>query len=188
MQELAIIAHQGAGGGQGGKVLEETLAALNKRQIAPKVYISTYAGHSELLAQQLSQEPVIAVIGGDGTLHEVVASLAGQPQPPAILYLPAGRGNDFARAWQAKRKLAQALDQLQAGNRLQVPILRLQDQVSGQISYGINSLGIGFDAMVNQQSKALRLGRLLAKWHLGKLSYLVAVFASLPKLEALDSA
>ena len=182
MQELAIIAHQGAGGGQGCKVLEETLAALDKRQIVPKVHISTYAGHSELLAQQLAQEPVIAVIGGDGTLHEVVASLAGQPQPPAILYLPAGRGNDFARAWQAKRSLTEALDQLLAGSRCQVPILRLQDQVSGQISYGINSLGIGFD----QQSKALRLGRLLAKWHLGKLSYLVAVFASLPKLEAFE--
>ena len=86
MQELAIIAHQGAGGGQGCKVLEETLAAQDKRQIVPKVHISTYAGHSELLAQQLAQEPVIAVIGGDGTLHEVVASLAGQPQPTAILY------------------------------------------------------------------------------------------------------
>ena len=186
MQELAIIAHQGAGGGQGRKVLEETLAALGKRQIEPKVHISTYAGHSEILAQQLVQEPVIAVIGGDGTLHEVVASLAGHSQPPAILYLPAGRGNDFARAWQAKRSLTEALDQWQAGSRCQVPILRLQDQVSGQISYGINSLGIGVDAMVNQQSKALRLGRLLAKWHLGKLSYLVAVFASLPKLEAFE--
>ena len=146
-------------------------------------HIMTSSKTPETSLHTLDQEPVIAVISGDRTLHEVVASLAGQLQPPAILYLPAGRGNDFARAWQAKRKLAQALDQLQAGNRLQVPILRLQDQVSGQISYGINSLGIGFDAMVNQQSKALRLGRLLAKWHLGKLSYLVAVFASLPKLQ-----
>ena len=90
MQELAIIAHQGAGGGQGRKVLEETLAALDKRQIEPKVHISTYAGHSEILAQQLAQEPVIAVIGGDGTLHEVVASLAGHSQPPAISLLAGG--------------------------------------------------------------------------------------------------
>ncbi len=76
--------------------------------------------------------------------------------------------SDFARAWQAKRKPVKPY-QWQAGSRCQVPILRLQNQVSGQISYGINSLGIGFDAMVNQQSKALRLGRLLAKWHLGQV-------------------
>jgi lipid kinase YegS len=55
-------------------------------------------------AESLAREAVelgrtgIVVVGGDGTLHGVVAGLAGATHVPPIGLLPWGTGNDFARA------------------------------------------------------------------------------------------
>jgi lipid kinase YegS len=55
-------------------------------------------------AESLAREAIelgrtgIVVVGGDGTLHGVVAGLAGVANAPPIGLLPWGTGNDFARA------------------------------------------------------------------------------------------
>ena len=50
-----------------------------------------YRENSEMLY------PLLVVIGGDGTLHQVVSSLQESEKNIPLGYIPAGSGNDFAR-------------------------------------------------------------------------------------------
>ena len=50
-----------------------------------------YRENSEMLY------PLLVVIGGDGTLHQVVSSPSRIRKNIPLGYIPAGSGNDFAR-------------------------------------------------------------------------------------------
>lgn len=94
------------------------------------------AGDAARLARDLhaAGAPVIAVCGGDGTVKEVAAALAGTAQPFAIL--PGGTGNALARELGIPLDLAAAAalagDAFQNGQRHVVRAVdagRLNDQV-----------------------------------------------------------
>ncbi len=48
--------------------------------------------------------PLLVVIGGDGTLHQVVSELQLEQQQIPVAYIPAGSGNDFARSIELPRE------------------------------------------------------------------------------------
>jgi lipid kinase YegS len=82
-------------------------------------------------AETLAREAVelsragIVVVGGDGTLHRVLAGIAGAKKTPPIGLLPWGTGNDFARA---------------AGIPLDDPAAALQIALAGRV----HELDLGF--------------------------------------------
>ncbi|MEU9891722.1 diacylglycerol kinase family protein [Sphaerisporangium sp. NPDC051011] len=60
-----------------------------------------YRGHATLLAGTARAKgfDVVAVLGGDGTINEVVNGMAGQDgDRPALIVIPGGSANVFARA------------------------------------------------------------------------------------------
>src|SRR5699024_1105483 len=72
--------------------------------MAQKVYMTTGSGHAKCLVnthitmnEHHAVEGVV-VIGGDGTLHEVINGLGSNRIPTA--YIPTGSGNDFKRGAQ----------------------------------------------------------------------------------------
>ena len=81
------------------KKAEEILAAQNTEY---EVFFTKYTGHARELARQiaiLSLPCILTVLGGDGTLNEVIDGLASQGDFSHITlgYIPTGSGNDFAR-------------------------------------------------------------------------------------------
>jgi YegS/Rv2252/BmrU family lipid kinase len=93
----ACVAHVGSAAFQR---LPEALGLLRSRFGRVPVYPASDPGDAETLAGELAGEvDVLLVFGGDGTVHEVVNGLPlTGPDSPLVALLPAGTGNDLARA------------------------------------------------------------------------------------------
>lgn len=131
-----------------------------------ELLVTKQAGDAQRLARQLREagEPLIAVYGGDGTLKEVAAALAGSAVALAIL--PGGTGNalatDLGLSWElgaavalacGPRPAIRAVDLGQLGEHvfvlraslgLETELLRstdraLKDQL-GQLAYTLTAL------------------------------------------------
>jgi len=108
---------------------------------------------------------VVAAVGGDGTVHEVVNGImrAGVAPAPAVAIIPGGTGNDFARGVGVPRDPMAAGRLLLAGARRRVDIGQVNDR------YFVGISGVGFDAEV-----AAKVNR-WPKWVGGTPLYLAAI-------------
>lgn len=132
-------------------------------------------GHARELARQAIMEGFQRVVafGGDGTVHEVVNGLMDVPEDhrPVLGVVPIGAGNDFAYGVGFSMDPFEALTQSLIGPVREVDLGYVQDDV-GREAYWDNTLGIGFDAVVNLRARRLRFVK-------GFWRYLVAVLQTL---------
>ncbi|HSK36586.1 MAG TPA: diacylglycerol kinase family protein, partial [Actinomycetota bacterium] len=92
----ACVAHVGSSDWER---LPEALRRLRARFGRVPVYPASDPGDAETLAAELAPEvDVLLVFGGDGTVHEVANGLPLGGDGPLVALLPAGTGNDLARA------------------------------------------------------------------------------------------
>ncbi|HEX5877174.1 MAG TPA: diacylglycerol kinase family protein [Actinomycetota bacterium] len=92
----ACVAHVGSSAWER---LPEALRLLRPRFGRVPVYPAGDRGDAETLAAELAAEvDVLVVFGGDGTVHEVANGLPLGGDGPLVALLPAGTGNDLARA------------------------------------------------------------------------------------------
>ena len=92
----ACVAHVGSAAWEG---LGEALRLLRGQFGRVPVYPAGDPGDAEALAAELAPEvDVLLVFGGDGTVHEVANGLPLGGDGPLVALLPAGTGNDLARA------------------------------------------------------------------------------------------
>jgi YegS/Rv2252/BmrU family lipid kinase len=94
----ACVAHVGSAAWED---LPEALGILRPRFGRVPVYPASHPGDAAAMAGELAGEvEVLLVFGGDGTVHEVANGLPlGAPgDGPLVALLPAGTGNDLARA------------------------------------------------------------------------------------------
>jgi YegS/Rv2252/BmrU family lipid kinase len=92
----ACVAHVGSSAWER---LPEALRLLRSRFGRVPVYPAGDPGDAETLAAELATEvDVLVVFGGDGTVHEVANGLPLGGDGPLVALLPAGTGNDLARA------------------------------------------------------------------------------------------
>ncbi len=111
----------------------------------------------------------IIVVGGDGTLHEVVNGLfiqrTVQPHEVTIAVISAGTGNDWIRMFGIPRRYSEAIRAIKEGYTFlqDVAEVTYEEAKYQQRRYMANVAGVGFDAEVlkrTQQSSAKgRLGR-----------------------------
>ncbi|MEU5838076.1 diacylglycerol kinase [Streptomyces diacarni] len=114
---------------------------------------------------------VLTVVGGDGLVHLGLQAVAGSGVPLAVV--PAGTGNDFARALGIPRRdPAAAARLITEGTRRAVDLARCGDRWFGTV------LASGFDALVTRRANALRRPR-------GGARYTVATFVELARLRPL---
>ena len=115
----------------------------------------------------------IIVVGGDGTLHEVVNGLfiqrTVQPHEVTIAVISAGTGNDWIRMFGIPRRYSEAIRAIKEGYTFlqDVAEVTYEESKYQQRRYMANVAGVGFDAEVlkrTQQSSAKR--------HLGRGGYL----------------
>jgi YegS/Rv2252/BmrU family lipid kinase len=110
-----------------------------------------YPGHATEIARQaaLDKYDVVAAVGGDGTVHEVVNGLMSVPAEgrPWLAAVPIGSGNDFAHNVGIPGDHEQAMQRILTGTPHPIDIGRVTDG-SGRTEYWDNTLGVGFDATV----------------------------------------
>lgn len=113
---------------------------------------TTRAGEAEKLALQAAQagRPVI-VVGGDGSVHEVVNGLLASGRRVPLGIVAAGSGNDFAwNTLHLPRDPAQALERAFAGTLVDVDA----GLVNGR--YFANAFSLGLDADIAVAAHRLR--------------------------------
>ncbi len=150
-------------------------------------------GHASEIARNLTkdiqtmspeEQPVkLVVLGGDGTLNEVVNGI--QDFENTLLgYIPIGSSNDFARDLNYPKKLDALLDLIIEGaevrrldlgkltyNSMSRETSRLhQERIAVTRIFDVSS-GIGFDAAVCEQALSSGTKNFLNKIGLGKLTY-----------------
>ncbi|MBU5611086.1 MULTISPECIES: diacylglycerol/lipid kinase family protein [Aerococcus] len=186
---IEIICHEEAGLGRGRKVLDQVQAYLDDHQQDYRVHTTAYPGHIFNLVPELldnfQKESRLLVIGGDGTLHELVAVLQAKQVNIPLTYLPAGSGNDFSRYFQQdKSSLSDYLVPLvEERSPKTLPIYHYQLGQEGRRRSLVNSLGLGFDGLVIEQAIKLKESQgIFDKPWGNKLRYLVGLFQSLPRL------
>lgn len=190
--QYEIIINPESGSGKGLHVWQVVKKALNDQHIPYKAHLSNAAGQPRVLAAKIGQVRTLAttcviVIGGDGTLHEVIDGLMHitQQTPLPVAYIPAGTGNDFARGYGISTKPFQALHQI-LDNHNSHTINVGQFINREQRGIFLNNFGIGFDAAIVHQTNASRMKRFLNHHHLGTLSYISKAIGVLIHQPAFD--
>jgi diacylglycerol kinase family enzyme len=129
-------------------------SVLGTRLHFDDVVQTAYRGHGRELARDAAKSGVdlVVVLGGDGTVNEVVNGLRGAPvpDPPALAVIPGGSANVFARGLgipadplQATRVL---LQRLSSASRRSIALGRVRD--ADLERYFTFNVGFGLDAAV----------------------------------------
>lgn len=110
-----------------------------------------YPGHATELAAQAAEEgfEVVAALGGDGTVHEVVNGLMRFPphRRPLLAAVPVGSGNDFCANVGIPEQPEMAIQRVFKGEPKAVDLATISDN-NGQMEYWDNTISIGFGAAV----------------------------------------
>lgn len=164
---------------------------LEVRGVEYQVYETLYAGYASDVVRELTQNTTehirIIVVGGDGTINEVVNGISDFSKV-SVGVIPAGTGNDFARNLGIKGSVEKLLDDIlaeKAGTVLDLGLVHWES-LKRQRVFAISS-GIGFDALVTKKNGTSRVKSFCNKLGLGKLSYLILTVQSLFTLKTFNA-
>ena len=97
MKKLMLIVNPAAGRGGYRYYFGEALHLLSEGGLQPDLFFTSGRGDATRLAREHAAEhDMVACIGGDGTLSEVLAGLMQISDPPPVGYFPMGTANDVA--------------------------------------------------------------------------------------------
>lgn len=161
-----IIANPVAGKKKARKNLIAVEKVFKERGVDYEVLFSGAAHDAEDIARKLTEkgETDIIVLGGDGTLHEVLNGLA-DPACCRLGLIPSGTGNDFAE------KLGLPADPTKAAELILNGEAKATDylQIGNRRSMNVAGLGIDVDVLERCQRGRMK----------GKLKYLISLIQSL---------
>ncbi len=157
---------------------------LLKNEIPYRLHLTKGPRHAKELAYKITsdnQEHFIIVIGGDGTLNEVVNGLYN-PDKVSMGLIPSGSGNDFARATGISTIPEEAIQTIINCSKAQLtPINYGQMTAASRNHRFLISCGCGFDSDVCVDVQKSKLKPILNKIGLGKLTYTLIALVKLIK-------
>ena len=147
---------------------------LDLKHVPYRIFATRHAGHAEELARRISQKDpgsVLVIIGGDGSIHEVLSGLT-HPGAVTLGVIPAGSANDFARGMGLSKNPLEAVQTvLHPKMIMDMDVGCLMTGNSGNKGrFGV-SAGVGFDAAVCHEALASRTKKQLNRIGLGGLTY-----------------
>lgn len=161
-----------AGSGKGLTDWPQISKLLRDSHIIPEYVFTEHKYHAIELAVEAVNKGYrrIIVVGGDGTIHEVVNGLYIQkdvaPESVMIAVIAVGTGNDWIRMFGIPRKYSEAIKAITAGHSFlqDVGIISYHKSSYKQNRYMANVAGIGFDAFVNRHYNHLKEKGRRNKW------------------------
>ncbi|MDE5898587.1 MAG: hypothetical protein K2H09_04915, partial [Treponemataceae bacterium] len=184
-----FIVNKTGGSGKAGRTWERVRRILERLGAEYELHESTGAGSARAIAEGLLARNAgvvrIVVVGGDGTINEVLNGVSDFSRV-RLGVIPTGSGNDFARGAGIPRHFyntPRALGMILASDGSSaVDVGRLSIVEGGAAGtsflFGI-SAGLGLDALVCKKTASSRLKFVLNRLHLGGLTYLLLTVQSL---------
>jgi diacylglycerol kinase (ATP) len=189
MKQMYFIINLQAKNGRCRKVWEQIEQQLAETGTLYKACFTEYSGHAVELTKSIAQdehgeEKTIVVVGGDGTLHEVVNGAAGNSKL-TIGFIPGGSGNDFSRGFGIPQDPIAALKLiLEEKPKTVVDTGRISG--GSKCHYFINNMGVGFDAAISEAANHSKLKAKLNLLSLGSLAYAFIVIKKLFTYQCTD--
>lgn len=174
-KKIMLIVNPKAGKGQAKACLLDVILAFTEGGYVTTVYTTQHSGHAvELAAAHGAEYPIIACIGGDGTLSEVMTGLMQIPikNRPNIGYIPMGTANDVASSLKLSKNPKEAAENIMKGTPMEIDV--------GSFNNTFFSYIAAFGAFT-QVSYATPQS---TKKKLGHMAYIFEGMASLTKITA----
>jgi diacylglycerol kinase (ATP) len=174
--KTTVILNPTAGRGAGTQLSPKIESYLRDQGLAFELATTRAPGHAVLLAREAvarGHHRLLAV-GGDGTFNEVLNGLmqaGGTPDEVALGVVPIGTGNDMAYGAGLPLEWQEACNVITQGSTRVLDVGHVQCENDEALYFG-NGVGIGFDAIVNIESRKLKRLR-------GFLLYFVALMKTL---------
>ncbi|GAA0459455.1 diacylglycerol kinase family protein [Alkalibacillus silvisoli] len=165
-----FIVNQKSGSGRALKVWYHVESILWEREVDYEVSFTQSPNHATQLVQQIinSKVKAIIIVGGDGTVHEVINGLQGSKTPLGII--PAGSGNDFCRGMGIPSHYKEALERILKNDKKLIDVGRINDKIFATIA------GIGFDGKIAQVTSTSKFKRLFSVIKIGSIPYILNMF------------
>jgi YegS/Rv2252/BmrU family lipid kinase len=170
---LAII-NPVAAGGRAGRRWPLLLPAVAERFPGLVVRATEAAGHGEEIGREWARtEPAgpVVVVGGDGSIHEVVNGLVAAGWRGSLGVIPAGTGNDFVRSAGLPLQVDEAVARIGRGGPKPVDLgrIRFTDRAAtARERLFLNSVSVGVSPRAN------RLAHSVKAFLPGRFSYAVS--------------
>lgn len=167
---IHFIVNATSGSSAGTKALRVCSDICMSKGLSYSVNLTERKAHAEEHAKNLSAagEGLIVAIGGDGTFHEVLNGI--DPAVTAVGFVPAGSGNDFARAAKLQREPAKAFNDILRGDKKQIDYI----QVSNRRCLNVAGTGMDVDVLTAVYGKT------------NALTYYTSLLACLAKFKPYD--
>jgi YegS/Rv2252/BmrU family lipid kinase len=156
-QRALVIVNPIAGRGRARRAADDLVQALARDGVQVELFATARRGDARERAAQVGPElERLVVVGGDGTVREVLEGLARRELP--ILILPMGTANVMGLDLALPRDAPRALELLRAGRVQRLDVARVNGRA---LSFLVT--GVGFDAAVVRELERLRRGP-ITKW------------------------
>jgi diacylglycerol kinase (ATP) len=151
-RKIIFLVNPISGSGKKDAIKKLIKTETEKTKIPFEILHTNAAANYTFLKEKILLEKItdIVIVGGDGTVNQIVGSLRQLPVKFGII--PVGSGNGLARAAQIPTKPIKALKLIFKGNSKKIDSFLINNQFSCMLS------GLGFDAKVAHDfsSKARR--------------------------------
>ena len=190
---LHFIVNKNSRTGEGSRVWKKIRSVLEENDVAYQAHVTEYEKHAAVIARDLcrqADEPVdLVVLGGDGSINEVINGVEDLSRL-RLGVIPAGSGNDFAGGFHLSldpirqtRRIIRAV-KTQDYEQMDLGRVRWVDE-KGRLRkrlFAISS-GIGLDALVCKKAETSRLKKVLNRFGLGSLTYILLTVVCLFRME-----
>jgi YegS/Rv2252/BmrU family lipid kinase len=185
-----VIVNPNAGVKKGAKEWPGIFRLLKQESFDTECIFTERRGHAIELARNGIENGYrkIAVVGGDGTLNEVLNGILLQdkvsPLDIIIGMIPVGTGNDWGRSFGIPFEHSKAVDVLKRMKTTLQDIGKITYYKGNEMHtrYFMNVAGMGYDALVAKKTNLLK-----DKGRGGALAYFYFVFASLFQYNFMDA-
>jgi diacylglycerol kinase (ATP) len=176
--KVVVVANPVSGRGKGRKLIPQVAALLTSLGLEHVIQESKDSLDGIRLAREASDQgaEVVAALGGDGQVGVVANGILEAGRASALAVIPAGTGNDFARALGLDRKDPLGAVRLLASAETK-PIDAVQLTTPQRTCFFVNIGSAGFDSEVNAYANSLH-------WLKGTASYVVGVLVMLRRFTA----
>ncbi|MFI9272970.1 diacylglycerol kinase [Kitasatospora sp. NPDC052896] len=178
VRAVVLLVNPAAGGGRAEQAARRATARLREHGVEVRPVAGSDPADALRLARAATDggADALVVAGGDGLIALALQALAGTGLPLGIV--PAGTGNDHARAYQLPLGAPEAAaDVIAEGTVATVDLGRI-DTADGTTRYFGSVLAAGFDSLVSDRANQL-------SWPRGRLRYNLAMLAELAGLRPL---
>ena len=166
LRNFKFIINQNAASGQIAKNIESVIAKIKKYFPSANCSITKSITDLDEYLKNLNGIDAVVAVGGDGTLNGVLNKI--WDKDIALGLLPYGTGNDFAYSARIPTDIDQALNFIKKRNIKNIDLGKIT--TNKYTKYFINTVGIGFDAMVAYKTNHMKFFKGNIKYFLSLVS------------------